>query len=87
MTKLSKQSEKSEHDYATITEISAIQVDGNTTHMTLEVPLIITKDGKVLEPTTVIAEIPTLELVQTFNTTWTNHAISKLKTWINQLSK
>ena len=32
-------------------------------------------------------EIPTLDLVETFNTTWTNHAIGKLKHWINQLAK
>ena len=87
MTKLNKQSKKPQHIYAAVNEITSIAVDGNTTHMEITVPLMILENGKTVYDKTVVVEIPTLELVQTFNTSWTNHAIGKLKHWINQLSK
>lgn len=87
MTKLSKTSEKSEHTYAQVNEIQSIQVDGNTTHLQLEVGTIIDEEGNLIDGKIVIAEVQTLELIQTFNTTWTNHAVAKLKTYINQLTK
>ena len=34
-----------------------------------------------------IIEIDTLEIVQTFNTTWTNNAIGKLRRWLNDITK
>ncbi len=87
MTKLNKQSKEPQHIYTAVNEITTIAVDGNTTHMEITVPLMILENGKTVYNKTVVVEIPTLELVQTFNTTWTNHAIGKLKNWINQLSK
>lgn len=87
MTKLRKQSETPQHIYTCITEIQSVQVDGNTTHLELNAVTIIDEKSRFTHDKKIIVEIPTLELIQTFNTTWTNHAIAKLKTWINQLSK
>lgn len=87
MTRLRKTSEKSEHIYCAVREIQSVCVDGNTTHMELEVNTIITEDGKYIDNKKVIIEIETLELVQTFNSTWTTHAISKLRSWLNQIVK
>jgi len=75
--------------YVELQDITTIQVDGNRTYLEVKAYAIINKEGKDIatdeEYITVV--VPTLELVQTFNTTWTNHAIGKLKTWINQLAK
>jgi len=87
MTKLTKTNDEPEHIYAAVNEITCIQVDGNTTHIEVKVPYMTLENGKSVYDKTVVVEIPTLELVQTFNTSWTNHAIGKLKHWINQLSK
>lgn len=87
MTRLSKTSEKSEHIYCSVREIQSVAVDGNTTHLELEVSTIITEDGKYIDNKQVIVEIETLELVQTFNSTWTTHAIGKLRGWLNQIVK
>ena len=87
MTKLSKTSKESEHIFAAVSEIQSIAVDGNTTHMQIKVCMIVDEYGELTHDKIVMVEIPTLDLVQTFNTTWTNHAIGKLKHWINQISK
>lgn len=87
MTKLSKTSEKSEHIYCAVRGITSVAVDGNTTHMEVEVSTIITEDGEYIHSKQVIIEIETLELVQTFNSTWTTHAIGKLRGWLNQIVK
>ena len=59
------------------------------TYLEVRAHAIINKEGKDIstEDEYITVVVPTLELVQTFNTTWTNHAIDKLKTWINQLAK
>ena len=87
MTKLTTTNDEPKHTYVCINELTCIQVDGNTTHIEATVPYMILENGKQIIDKTVVVEIPTLELVQTFNTSWTNHAIGKLKHWINQLSK
>ncbi len=75
--------------YVELQDITTIQVDGNRTYLEVKAYAIINKEGKDIstEEEYITVVVPTLELVQTFNTTWTNHAIGKLKTWINQLSK
>lgn len=75
--------------YVELQDITTIQVDGNRTYLEVKAYAIINKEGKDIstEDEYITVVVPTLELVQTFNTTWTNHAIGKLKTWINQLSK
>lgn len=87
MTRLRKTSEKSEHIYCSVREIQSVMVDGNTTHLELEVSTIITEDNKYFDNKKIVVEIETLELVQTFNSTWTTHAISKLRSWLNQIVK
>ena len=75
--------------YVELQDITTIQVDGNRTYLEVQAYAIINKEGKDIctEDEYITVVVPTLELVQTFNTTWTNHAIGKLKTWINQLAK
>tara|TARA_Y100000114_G_C11750464_1_gene324012 strand:- start:87 stop:338 length:252 start_codon:yes stop_codon:yes gene_type:complete len=75
--------------YVEIDHITTIQVSGNETYLEVRAHAIINKEGKDIstEDEYITVVVPTLELVQTFNTTWTNHAIGKLKTWINQLAK
>ena len=75
--------------YVELQDITTIQVDGNSTYLEVKAYAIINKEGKDIstEDEYITVVVPTLELVQTFNTTWTNHAIGKLKTWINQLAK
>jgi len=87
MTKLSKTSKESEHIFAAVSQIESIAVDGNTTHMQVKISMIVDEYGECTYDKVVMVEIPTLDLIETFNTTWTNHAIGKLKHWINQLSK
>ncbi len=87
MTKLSKTSEQSDHAYAHVRSIDSVAVDGNTTHMELVVGTIILGNGKILDDEKIIVEIETLELIQTFNTTWTNHAVGKVRQWLNQVIK
>lgn len=87
MTRLSKTSEKSEHIYCSVREIQSVMVDGNTTQMQIEVGTIVTEDSKYLCDKIIIVEIETLEIVQTFNSTWTTHAISKLRSWLNHIVK
>tara|TARA_R100000655_G_C2940888_1_gene185638 strand:- start:224 stop:487 length:264 start_codon:yes stop_codon:yes gene_type:complete len=87
MTKLRNTSEKSDHLYCYIKEIESIQVDGNTTYMTVEIGNVITNDGVFANGEQAIIEIETLQLIETFNTTWVNHALGKLRTWLNQLAK
>ena len=87
MTKLRKTSEQSDHVYAHVRSIDSVAVDGNTTHMELEVGTIILSNGKMLDNEKIIVEIETLELIQTFNTTWTNHAVGKVRQWLNQVIK
>ncbi len=75
--------------FVELSDINTIQVDGNRTILEVKAYAIVTKDCKDIctEDEYITVVVPTLELVQTFNTTWTNHAIGKLKTWINQLAK
>lgn len=87
MTKLRKTSEKSEHVFSHVRSIDSIAVDGNTTTMQIEVGTIVLSNGKILDNQTIIVEIETLELIQTFNTTWTNHALGKVRQWLNHLIK
>tara|TARA_R110001606_G_scaffold57435_1_gene138525 strand:+ start:1142 stop:1405 length:264 start_codon:yes stop_codon:yes gene_type:complete len=87
MTRLSKKSEEAKHIYCEVKEISSIAVDGNSTHMQIEVPIIIDELGRTHVSKTVIVEIPTLDLIQTFNATWMNHAVGKLKSWLNNVIK
>lgn len=87
MTKLTTNSKDSEHTFVSINEIHNTKVEGHITCIELTAQQIILENGKQIAQQTIIVEIPTLELVQTFNTTWTNNAIGKLKQWINQLSK
>ena len=87
MTRLSKKSEETKHIYCEVKEISAISVDGNTTYMEIEVPIIVDELGRTHVSKTVIVEIPTLDLIQTFNATWMNHAVGKLKSWLNNVVK
>ncbi len=87
MTKLTKQSSKSEHIYVSVRDIISVCTDGNTTHLEIEVSTIITEDGKYIDNKNIIVEIETLELVQTFNSTWTTHALTKLRSWLNQIVK
>ena len=87
MTKLSKTSKEPKHIYCEVKEISSISVDGNSTHMQIEVPIIIDELGRTHVSKTVIVEIPTLDLIQTFNATWMNQAVGKLKSWLNNVIK
>lgn len=87
MTRLRKSSKSPEHIYCSVREIQSVCVDGNTTHLELELSTIILENGKYLDNKQIIVEIETLELVQTFNSTWTTHAISKLRGWLNQIVK
>ncbi len=87
MTRLTKTSEKSEHSYVYVKEILSVCTDGNTTHLEVEIGNVIDNNGNLIAVGNVIVEIETLELVQTFNSTWTNHALSKLRSWLNQLVK
>lgn len=81
-----------------VKQISSIQVDGNRTFIVFdafylhEVKPELDPDAdenfdNLLYDAEITMEIPTLDLVQTFNTTWTNHAIGKLKHWLNQITK
>jgi len=81
-----------------IAQINSIQVDGNRTFIVFqayyvhEVKPELDPDADenrdtFVQPAEITMEIPTLELIQTFNTTWTNHAIGKLKHWLNQITK
>ena len=87
MTKLRKTSEKSEHSYVYVKEIISVCTDGNTTHLELEIGDIVDQNGTRRYMGNIIIEIETLELVQTFNSTWTTHALSKLRGWLNQIVK
>ena len=87
MTKLRKTSKVNEHIFCSVREIQSIAVDGNTTHMELEISTIITEDNKYLDNKKIIVEIETLELVQTFNSSWTTHAVAKIRQWLNQVVK
>ncbi|QDP67593.1 MAG: hypothetical protein GOVbin568_32 [Prokaryotic dsDNA virus sp.] len=81
-----------------IAQINSIQVDGNRTFIVFDAYYIhevkpqLDADAdenldQFIQPAEITMEIPTLDLVQTFNTTWTNHAIGKLKHWLNQITK
>lgn len=87
MTRLSKKSEETKHIYCEVKEIVSISVVGNSTHMEIEVPIIIDELGRTHVSKTVIVEIPTLDLIQTFNATWMNQAVGKLKSWLNNVIK
>ena len=87
MTKLSKTSEEPKAIYCDIKEIISIEVDGNTTYILVEIPIIVDENGRTHVSKQANVEIPTLELIQTFNATWVNHAIFKLKHWLNQIVK
>ena len=87
MTRLTKTSKEPQHTYVYVKEITSICTDGNTTHLELEIGNVIDKNGNLLDVGNVIVEVETLELVQTFNSTWTTHAISKLRSWLNQIVK
>ena len=91
MTRLTKTSEIGETEvFAECKQIESICVDGNRTHIVFTCYYITSLSKEVMESdkeVEICMEIPTLDLVETFNTTWTNHAIGKLKHWINQLSK
>ncbi len=81
-----------------VSQITSIQVDGNRTFIEFDTYYISVPKQEV-DPDTgeetfrdvldgkLVMEIPTLDLIETFNTTWTNHAVGKLKHWINQLTK
>tara|TARA_R110001606_G_scaffold2883_5_gene12478 strand:- start:1035 stop:1307 length:273 start_codon:yes stop_codon:yes gene_type:complete len=90
MTRLTKTSEVADTEvFAECKQISSICVDGNRTHIVFDCYYIQSVDQvmKIETEVQICMEIPTLDLVETFNTTWTNHAIGKLKHWINQLAK
>ena len=87
MTKLRKTSEVNEHIFCSVRQIVTIGVDGNTTHVELDASTIITEDNKYLDNKKIIVEIETLELVQTFNSSWTTHAVAKIRQWLNQVVK
>ncbi len=87
MKQLTKNTQTSAHTYCYVKEIQSICTDGNTTHLELDVDNVIDHNGDQVKIGNVIVEIETLQLVQTFNTTWTNHALSKLRVWLNQLVK
>ena len=81
-----------------VKQISTIQVDGNRTFIVFDA-YYVHEPKAGLDPDAdenfddlllnaeITMEIPTLDLIETFNTTWTNHAVGKLKHWINQLTK
>tara|TARA_R100000231_G_scaffold128840_1_gene100071 strand:+ start:131 stop:394 length:264 start_codon:yes stop_codon:yes gene_type:complete len=87
MTRLRKTSEISEHTYVNVKEIISVCTEGNTTHLEIEVSDVVDQNGNLIKIGNVIVEIETLELVQTFNSTWTTHALSKLRSWLNQIVK
>ncbi len=75
------------HKHITVKDINEVTTDANVTN--LEVTgVIINEDGSSTgELQNLILEIDTLAIVQTFNTTWTNNAIGKLRRWLNELTK
>jgi sporulation protein YlmC with PRC-barrel domain len=75
------------HKHITVKDINEVTTDANLTN--LEVTgVIINEDGSSTgELQNLIIEIDTLAIVQTFNTTWTNNAIGKLRRWLNDLTK
>ena len=87
MTRLTKTSDEPQHTYVYVKDITSISTDGNTTYLEIELENVIDQNGNLLDLGNVIVEIETLELVQTFNSTWTTQALSKLRSWLNQLVK
>ena len=75
------------HKHITVKDINEVTTDANLTN--LEVTgVIINEDGSSTgELQNLIIEIDTIAIVQTFNTTWTNNAIGKLRRWLNDLTK
>ncbi len=87
MTRLTKSSAIDKRKaYIVGKAIEEIWVDGNTTHMNIGVDYY-DADGEQTCIEVITLELPTLEVVQTFNATFINHAIGKLKQWLNQIVK
>jgi len=87
MTRLTKTNKKPRHIYVQVKEITSIAVDGNTTFIEVDIPVITDELGRTYVNRTAHIEIPTLDLIQTFNATWVNHAVGKLKSWLNSVIK
>ena len=67
--------------------IEEIWVEGNRTHINIGVEFYDENGEEQTCIEVITLEIPTLEVIQTFNATFINHAIGKLKVWLNQIVK
>lgn len=74
------------HIFTEVDKITQLHVDGNTTHISFDVFYANTDTGE-LEEKEILMTIPTLELVETFNTSWINHAIGQVKKYLHSLTK
>tara|TARA_R110002020_G_scaffold456162_1_gene672470 strand:+ start:259 stop:489 length:231 start_codon:yes stop_codon:yes gene_type:complete len=75
------------HKLITIKDINEVTTDANVTTLKVTGVLINEDSTSTGELQNFIIELDTLEIVQTFNTTWTNNAIGKLRRWLNDLTK
>jgi|ETNvirenome_2_30_1030614.scaffolds.fasta_scaffold00131_15 hypothetical protein len=91
MTRLTKQFSGDKNQvYVKAHSIKELEVDGNTTHLSVFIEHSVNGDGEMVENeelSTLIIEIPTLDVISTFNTTFINRAIYSLKRWLNQIVK